>query len=105
MEAELASRLRSWGHQVLLSVADEGIGIPQELLSRIGRPFEQASNNPLLAREGTGLGLALVKALVKVHGGSVIVESEENVGTKITVRLPRYQPRKSGVSGPAVQAA
>ena len=93
------------GDQVSLSVADEGIGIPQELLSRIGRPFEQASNNPLLAREGTGLGLALVKALVKVHGGSVIVESEENVGTKITVRLPRDQHRKAGVSGPAEQAA
>ena len=75
---------------------DEGIGIPAGLLSRIGQPVEQASNNPMLAREGTGLGLALVKALVAEHGGSFDVTSRENVGTEITVMLPRrQQPRAS----------
>jgi len=77
-------------------VRDEGIGIPAEVLARIGQPFEQASNNPMLARQGTGLGLALVKALVAEHGGRFDVSSQENVGTEITVILPRQQgPRAS----------
>jgi len=78
---------------VEIRVRDEGIGIPADVLARIGQPFEQASNNPMLAREGTGLGLALVKALVAEHGGRVTVASQENVGTEITVILPRRQDR------------
>ena len=78
-------------HTVQLSVKDEGIGIPAEVLERIGQPFEQASNNPMLAREGTGLGLSLVKALVKEHGGTMTVASAEDVGTNVTITLPRAQ--------------
>lgn len=88
--------LRAVHDCVEIRVRDEGIGIPAGLLSRIGQPVEQASNNPMLAREGTGLGLALVKALVAEHGGSFDVTSRENVGTEITVMLPRrQQPRAS----------
>lgn len=54
------------------------------------------SRDIVLAREGTGLGLALVKALVAEHGGSFDVTNRENVGTEITVMLPRrQQPRAS----------
>jgi signal transduction histidine kinase len=77
------------GDQVRFSVRDTGIGIPADVLSRIGGAFEQASNDPMLAREGTGLGLALVKALVAQHGGRLRIESRENVGTTVTVELPR----------------
>jgi signal transduction histidine kinase len=76
----------------LISVRDQGIGMPADLLERIGQPFEQGNNDPMLAREGTGLGLALVKALVGAHGGRFTVESQENVGTLIRVWLPRRQP-------------
>ena len=76
---------------VEIRVKDEGIGIPADVLARIGQPFEQACNNPMLAREGTGLGLALVKALVAEHGGQVNVTSQENVGTEIVVTLPVRQ--------------
>jgi signal transduction histidine kinase len=76
---------------VELRVKDEGVGIAADLLARLGQPFEQASNNPMLAREGTGLGLALVKALAAEHGGRVEVASQENVGTEIAVILPRRQ--------------
>jgi len=72
-------------------VKDDGVGIPAEVLERIGQPFEQASNNPMLAREGTGLGLSLVKALVNEHGGTMTVTSREDVGTTVTVTLPRAQ--------------
>ena len=75
-----------------LSVRDNGIGIPAQVLSRLGSAFEQASNDPMLAREGTGLGLALVRALVHQHGGTFGIESQENSGTCVTVALPLVQP-------------
>jgi signal transduction histidine kinase len=77
--------------QVEISVRDNGVGIPESVLPRLGRAFEQASNNPMLAREGTGLGLALVQALVREHGGAVDIQSQENVGTCVRVVLPRRQ--------------
>jgi len=80
---------------VSISVRDTGIGIAANILSRIGTAFEQASNDPMLAREGTGLGLALVKALVTQHGGSLRVESRENVGTTVRVELPRVQASRA----------
>src|SRR5678815_4781730 len=86
--ADAADRIR-------LKVRDTGIGIPADLLPRIGSAFEQASNDPMLAREGTGLGLALVKALVTQHGGSVSIESQENVGTTVNIDLPRSQPNRA----------
>ena len=74
-----------------IMVSDNGIGIPADALSRIGQAFEQASNDPMLAREGTGLGLALVRALVAQHGGTLSIESQEHVGTTVTVELPLSQ--------------
>jgi signal transduction histidine kinase len=85
----------SAGDVLRISVRDTGIGIPAQILSRIGEAFQQASNDPMLAREGTGLGLALVKALVSQHGGSVHIESTENVGTIVTVELPRVQSARA----------
>ncbi|HET7084707.1 MAG TPA: HAMP domain-containing sensor histidine kinase [Rhizomicrobium sp.] len=82
------------GESVRFSVSDEGIGIAPDVLERIGQPFEQASNNPMLAREGTGLGLSVVRALVNEHGGEMDVQSREGVGTTITIILPRMQERR-----------
>ena len=84
----------SFGDRMRISVRDTGIGIPAQILSRIGEAFQQA-NDPMLAREGTGLGLALVKALVSQHGGSVHIASKENVGTVVTVELPRVQAARA----------
>jgi len=81
----------SSGERVHVKVRDTGVGIPAALLPRLGSAFEQGSNDPMLAREGTGLGLALVKALVAQHGGSVGIESRENVGTIVSIDLPRAQ--------------
>jgi signal transduction histidine kinase len=47
---------------IRVTVRDTGIGMPDDLLARIGRPFEQASSDPSRAREGTGLGLSPVRA-------------------------------------------
>ena len=48
----------------------------------------------MLAREGTGLGLSVVRALVREHGGDMKVESREQVGTTITITLPRHQQQR-----------
>jgi signal transduction histidine kinase len=73
---------------VVLSVRDTGIGIPAHELPRLGRPFEQVCGDPMLAKSGTGLGLALVRALVEKHGGRLRIESEEGVGTEVSVDFP-----------------
>jgi cell cycle sensor histidine kinase DivJ len=86
--------LKDLGETVQFSVKDEGTGIPADVLERIGQPFEQATNNPHVAREGTGLGLSLVKALVGEHGGKMAVASREDEGTTVTITLPRRQERR-----------
>ena len=88
-KVELAASVQ--GGNMYITVRDNGVGIPANVLTRIGDAFEQGSNDPMLAREGTGLGLALVKALVRQHGGSISIESVENVGTCVTVTLPLVQ--------------
>jgi PAS domain S-box-containing protein len=74
--------------EIILSVQDEGIGIPQKDLEKIFEPFQRGSN--VDQTPGTGLGLATVKASVSRHGGSLSVESEEGKYTIFTVRLPTH---------------
>jgi PAS domain S-box-containing protein len=77
------------GDKVRIVVSDDGIGIAAEELPRLGRPFEQVCSDSNLAKSGTGLGLALVSALVKQHGGDFGIESTPGLGTTVTVDLPR----------------
>ncbi|WP_162901395.1 ATP-binding protein [Breoghania sp. L-A4] len=78
------------GKMVDLYVRDTGVGISQEDLPRIGTPFLQVDNGYDRNHEGTGLGLSVVKGLVALHGGDFFIESELNVGTCVTVRLPAH---------------
>ncbi len=71
-----------------IAIRDTGIGIPKPALERLGRPFERLTSNPHVAGEGTGLGLALVHGLTRLHGGTVRIDSTEHVGTMVTVALP-----------------
>jgi PAS domain S-box-containing protein len=71
-----------------IAVRDTGIGIAEEDLTRLGNPFEQAKVNPMHAQGGTGLGLALVKALVEKHGGQCNIESQLGIGTTVIVDFP-----------------
>jgi signal transduction histidine kinase len=79
------------GDRLKIVVSDNGIGIPASALERIGHAFEQASNDPTRSREGTGLGLALVRSLAAQHGGSLAIASTQHVGTTVTVELPLSQ--------------
>ena len=81
-------RLRALAHAgVEFIVRDSGIGIAAADLPRLMKPFEQAVQGYSL-RNGTGLGLPIVDALVRLHGGTFDVESTVGVGTAVTVRLP-----------------
>ncbi len=76
---------------VRFSVWDKGIGIAREDLPRLFRPFSQLHNSLDSEQTGTGLGLALVRSMAEVHGGSVEVESAAGQGSRFTVVLPWRQ--------------
>jgi two-component system cell cycle sensor histidine kinase PleC len=72
----------------LLVVQDTGVGVPQDQIARMTVPFEQIDNSYAGSHGGTGLGLPLVDGLVRLHGGSLTIESEVGVGTRVTARFP-----------------
>ena len=76
------------GDGIIFRVSDTGVGIPAEDLPRIGRRFEQVDNALTRKGEGTGLGLALSRALVELHGGTLNIESAVGVGTTVSVWIP-----------------
>ncbi len=88
---------------VQIAVRDTGVGIAPEDLERLGRPFEQVDGAHVKQQEGTGLGLALVKALAAMHGGEAILESKLGAGTTVRLRLP-HAAVKSGAP-PAARSA
>lgn len=75
------------GPYLEIVVADTGVGIAPEDVKRLGRPFEQAGA-PEQRRQGTGLGLSLVRAFAELHGGRMSIESTLGEGTAVTVRMP-----------------
>jgi len=85
------------GHKdhVSIRVKDHGIGIPANKLPTITNPFEQAANQYTRSHEGSGLGLSITKELAELHGGSIHIESQVDVGTTVTIRLP-FDASKSG---------
>jgi PAS domain S-box-containing protein len=85
--------------EAVVRVADNGVGIPHELLPTIFDLFTQVEDSRPMARGGLGIGLSLVKQLVTLHGGSVQVLSEgRGKGSEFTVRLPL--PPGEGSPGP-----
>jgi signal transduction histidine kinase len=75
--------------QAIISVRDTGVGISREDQARIFEDFYQLG--PGMAQEGTGLGLALTKRLVDLHGGELTLESTPGAGSTFTVRLPLHR--------------
>lgn len=80
---------------VLITVADKGIGIPQECLSFIFDRFYRVDESRSKATGGAGLGLAIAKQIVQSHNGTISAESEPGKGTKITVWIPDSSAMKS----------
>jgi PAS domain S-box-containing protein len=75
---------------ITITIADEGIGIPEELLSKIFIIGEKTSRPGTEGEKSTGLGLLLCKEYTFRNGGSFEIESLENIGTKVILTLPRY---------------
>jgi len=74
--------------EFVIEVQDTGIGIAKEDLKRIAQRFAQIENIYTKKNRGTGLGMSISKDIIEMHGGKLLIESEPNVGTKITIRLP-----------------
>ncbi|BAY27499.1 two-component hybrid sensor and regulator [Calothrix sp. NIES-2100] len=79
--------------QAQIQVSDTGIGIPANLLPHIFERFYQGDSSTTKTNQGLGLGLAIVRYLIELHGGTVLAESPgEGQGATLTVRLPLYVP-------------
>jgi signal transduction histidine kinase len=88
-KGEVAVTLRPVDGAVELQVRDTGVGIPEEHRERVFERFHRIEGTRARTYEGTGIGLALVQELVKLHGGSVRVESDVGQGSTFTVTIPR----------------
>ena len=92
-------RLAGRGGMADLTVQDTGVGMEPGILARLFQPFSQGDQTLDRSRGGLGLGLALVKGLVELHGGSVEAESVRGEGSTLTLRLPLQDAGASPASG------
>lgn len=83
------------GKFVEIIVKDSGIGIPEDKLSIIFERFKQVSDRLTKISEGSGIGLALVKSLVEMHGGTIKVKSVLGKGSKFTIKIPNVKLNES----------
>jgi cell cycle sensor histidine kinase DivJ len=100
---------RAEAANVTFVVEDNGVGISDEDLGRVGEPYFQAGASYDRRHGGTGLGLSIVKGLVRLHGGEFSIRSQVGEGTRITISLPldceRSRPvkkRSFGVVSPII---
>jgi two-component system cell cycle sensor histidine kinase PleC len=87
-------RSRVLHDRIVLMIADTGIGIAQQSLRRLGKPFEQVEGQLTKTYQGSGLGLAIAKSLTNLHGGSMRLRSKLGTGTVVCVALPRDGRKK-----------
>jgi two-component system cell cycle sensor histidine kinase PleC len=71
-----------------LTISDTGVGIPQDAINRLGRPFEQVQNQFTKSHSGSGLGLSITRTIVCLSGGTMKIRSRIGQGTRITICLP-----------------
>jgi len=90
----------------MLTVSDTGVGIPENEVGQIFEPFQQGHATRRHGERGTGLGLPLVRAIIKLHGGTISVHSRVDIGTTVTLRFPvRRTSRVRGVTAVTDAAA
>ncbi|TPI32525.1 PAS domain S-box protein [Mesorhizobium sp. B3-2-1] len=84
----ISVRARNTSGALVLTIEDNGCGIPKEALGKLGRPFEQVQNQFSKNHAGSGLGLAISRSLAELQGGALKIRSTEGVGTIVSVRIP-----------------
>ncbi|MCA1241351.1 PAS-domain containing protein [Stappia stellulata] len=87
--------------QIVVDIRDTGIGIKQSDIVRLAKPFVQVENQFTKTHKGSGLGLAIAQSLIKLHGGSMAIQSTVGKGTCVTVTLPVRRPATPPVELPA----
>ncbi|TPN83085.1 PAS domain S-box protein [Mesorhizobium sp. CU2] len=85
---KITVRARNTSGALMLTIEDNGCGIPKAALSKLGRPFEQVQNQFSKNHAGSGLGLAISRSLAELQGGALKIRSTEGVGTIVSVRIP-----------------
>ena len=93
--AEVLVSTRNEGEDAVLEVADTGQGIPASAIPHLFDRFFRVESARASENSGSGLGLAITKEIIEAHGGRVELQSELNVGTRFTVRLPKFQRKRS----------
>ena len=88
VECERLEKISVENKEVIISVADEGIGIPPDLHQKIFERFFQGNGRKAGRRKGAGLGLAICQGIVETHGGRIWVESLVGKGSKFSFSLP-----------------
>lgn len=87
-QGEISVTVRQRGAAIEVSVSDTGVGIPADQIDKIFNRFHRVDNPGGRSQEGTGIGLAMVKELVKLHHGTITVTSTPGVGSTFTVSIP-----------------
>jgi signal transduction histidine kinase/CheY-like chemotaxis protein len=103
-QGEIALRVAREGETIVLSVDDTGTGVPAAELPHLFERFHRVRGARARTHEGSGIGLALVSELVKLHGGEIRAESQEGKGTRFEVRIPlgrAHLPAERVVQAPA----
>ena len=88
LQGTISVSVRRDGDRASITVSDTGTGVPPEEVPRLFERFHRIENVAARSHEGSGIGLALVKELVELHGGTIDVDSTHGVGTSFDIRLP-----------------
>lgn len=88
LEGKVSVRLFREGDRAIVEVADTGVGVPEDELPRLFERFHRIEHSEARTQEGSGIGLALVQELVRLHGATIDVRSQRHAGTVFRVTLP-----------------
>ncbi|RQP21953.1 ATP-binding protein [Piscinibacter terrae] len=101
LHGRITVRLLAEGDDAVLQVEDTGVGVPRDEVGRLFERFHRVRGTQGRTHEGSGIGLALVKELVRLHGGTVEAHSRLGEGSTFTVRLPLDSHRHDAPAAPA----
>ena len=107
LEGTVSVRLGEEAGHAVLRVADTGVGVAAAEIPRLFDRFHRIENAPSRSNEGSGIGLALVRELIGLHGGTITAESDGRIGTMFTVRIPfgrGHLPEANVVAGSGSRA-